>query len=129
MIGAFKERTSVLYGATAHSLCTVLSMAATPQQADIPEGVEVRQTEDGQVFYMDHKTKETSWVNPSLLGEHSDLPEGWEARFTKEGQVYYVDHKTKTSSWVNPNLLDQHTSARWMGGEANRTRKDLLCGS
>lgn len=82
-------------------------MAAIPQQSDLPEGWKVRQVEQGKIYYVNHKTKKTSWVNPSLLGEQSDLPEGWEARQTEEGKIYYVDHKTKTSSWVNHNLAKQ----------------------
>jgi len=73
-------------------------MAATPQQVDLSEVVETRQMEDGNVFSVDHKTRETSMVNPYLLGVQPDLPEGWDARLTEEGQVYYVNHKTKKSS-------------------------------
>jgi hypothetical protein len=74
----------------------------------LPEGWEMRKTQDGRVYFVDHNTKSTSWDRPvrSQLLEAMEtpppLPEGWEQRKTQEGRVYFVNHNTKSTSWVRP---------------------------
>ncbi|KAH7333231.1 hypothetical protein BKA65DRAFT_367073, partial [Rhexocercosporidium sp. MPI-PUGE-AT-0058] len=54
----------------------------------LPYGWEKRATEDGRVYFVDHRTQKISWVRP----DSEPLPDGWEKRVTKDGRYYYVDH-------------------------------------
>jgi hypothetical protein len=67
----------------------------------LPSGWETRKTTTGRIYYVNHNTKTTSWIKPSVTGGGS-LPSGWEARKSAEGRVYYVDHNTETTSWIKP---------------------------
>jgi hypothetical protein len=66
------------------------------------KGWEERKTQDGQVYFVDHNTKSTTWVRPDLREAAGMLPEGWEERQTCEGKPYFVNHITKSTSWIHP---------------------------
>lgn len=38
---------------------------ATQQQSPLPDGWEERKTENGRLYYVNHKTKTTQWVKPT----------------------------------------------------------------
>jgi len=62
----------------------------------LPSGWERRLNPDGRVYYVDHNTQTTSWVNPNKLSP------GWERRVNTAGREYFVDHNTRTTSWNAP---------------------------
>ncbi|KAL2313625.1 E3 ubiquitin-protein ligase pub3 [Schizosaccharomyces pombe] len=97
---------------------------------DLPFGWEMRYTDTGRPYFVDHNTRTTTWVDPrnplvrpnggsstvgSLMQPQSlshlgPLPSGWEMRLTNSARVYFVDHNTKTTTWDDPRLpsaLDQ----------------------
>ncbi|CAI5744875.1 unnamed protein product [Peronospora destructor] len=55
----------------------------------------------GRYFYVNHKTRETSWHLPTK----DPLPPGWEELIDGQGRVYFVDHNTRTSTWMDPRVV------------------------
>lgn len=77
--------------------------AGTP----LPEGgAEDIDPSSKRTYYMDHKSRITTWVRPIPGDEETTkpLPKGWERRRTDDGRkiIYYVDHNTKTTAWTLP---------------------------
>jgi hypothetical protein len=90
----------------------------------LPAGWEERYTPEGRPYYLDHKTRTTTWVNPGrqntirvlgpkgqstslqpqTISQLGPLPSGWEMRLTPTARVYFVDHNTKTVTWDDPRL-------------------------
>ena len=84
----------------------------------LPRGWETRRTAEGQLYYVDHNTRTTSWRLPASSGDiqaretnnqgssdrfHSrPLPSGWERRLDQQGRTYYVDHNTQSTTWADP---------------------------
>uniref|UniRef100_A0A3B3R8P9 WW domain-containing protein n=1 Tax=Paramormyrops kingsleyae TaxID=1676925 RepID=A0A3B3R8P9_9TELE len=70
-------------------------------QLPLPDGWEEARDYDGKVFYIDHNTKQTSWIDPrdrltkplsfaDCVGD--ELPWGWEAAYDPQIGIYYIDH-------------------------------------
>uniref|UniRef100_A0A8C8VMC8 WW and C2 domain containing 2 n=1 Tax=Pelusios castaneus TaxID=367368 RepID=A0A8C8VMC8_9SAUR len=77
----------------------------------LPDGWEEARDYDGKVFYIDHNTKQTSWIDPrdrltkplsfaDCVGD--ELPWGWEAAYDPQIGVYYIDHINKTTQIEDP---------------------------
>lgn len=85
-----------------------------PNQHDnissLPPGWEVRQTPTGRLYYVNHNTRTTSWLDPRrLIAEPQcapfpleGLPFGWDASFTASGTMYFIDHNTRTTTFRDP---------------------------
>ncbi len=43
------------------------------QDPELPDGWEARKDVNGQAYYVDHKTKRTTWDNPLKATSNSDL--------------------------------------------------------
>uniref|UniRef100_A0A8C1KEM9 Membrane-associated guanylate kinase, WW and PDZ domain-containing protein 1 n=1 Tax=Cyprinus carpio TaxID=7962 RepID=A0A8C1KEM9_CYPCA len=85
----------------------------------LPENWEMAYTESGEVYFIDHNTKTTSWIDPRCmdkpqkpLEECEDdgmdmwlkLPSGWEKIDDPVYGVYYVDHINRKTQYENPIL-------------------------
>ncbi|KAI9188211.1 hypothetical protein H9P43_002602 [Blastocladiella emersonii ATCC 22665] len=99
-----------------------ISNSTTEGQGPLPAGWESRMTPEGRVYYVDHNTRTTTWVDPrrqqtvrmynsssttiqqQSVSQLGPLPSGWEMRLTNTGRVYFVDHNTKTTTWDDPRL-------------------------
>ncbi|CAM4625028.1 unnamed protein product [Leuciscus chuanchicus] len=77
----------------------------------LPPGWEEARDFDGRVFYIDHNTRQTSWIDPrdritkpltfaDCVGD--ELPLGWEVVYDQQVGVYYIDHINKTTQIENP---------------------------
>ncbi|XP_076871100.1 protein WWC3 isoform X3 [Brachyhypopomus gauderio] len=77
----------------------------------LPAGWEEARDYDGRVFYIDHNTRQTSWIDPrdritkpltfaDCVGD--ELPLGWEIVYDQQVGVYYIDHINKTTQIENP---------------------------
>ncbi|XP_029003949.1 protein WWC3 isoform X2 [Betta splendens] len=77
----------------------------------LPAGWEEARDYDGRVFFIDHNTRQTSWIDPrdritkpltfaDCVGD--ELPLGWEEVYDQQVGVYYVDHINKTTQIENP---------------------------
>lgn len=96
----------------------VQKLANTP----LPYGWEEARTPEGQIYYLNHVTKTTTWEDPrkavngrattqltvgppkmtnELLGP---LPEGWEQSVTPEGEMYFINHMNRTTTWCDPRI-------------------------
>ncbi|XP_007939073.1 protein WWC2 [Orycteropus afer afer] len=96
-------------------------------QLPLPRGWEEARDYDGKVFYIDHNTRKTSWIDPrdrltkplsfaDCVGD--ELPWGWEAGFDPQIGVYYIDHINKTTQIEDPRK-------QWRG-EQEKMLKDYL---
>ncbi|XP_061583843.1 membrane-associated guanylate kinase, WW and PDZ domain-containing protein 1b isoform X3 [Cololabis saira] len=91
----------------------------------LPDNWEMAYTENGEVYFIDHNTKTTSWIDPRCLdkpqkpleeceddeGVHTEepdndleLPPGWEKIDDPVYGVYYVDHINRKTQYENPLL-------------------------
>uniref|UniRef100_A0A4W6FDI1 Membrane-associated guanylate kinase, WW and PDZ domain-containing protein 1 n=1 Tax=Lates calcarifer TaxID=8187 RepID=A0A4W6FDI1_LATCA len=99
----------------------------------LPDNWEMAYTENGEVYFIDHNTKTTSWIDPRCLDKpqkpleeceddgifphfplsHSvffslslfiELPPGWEKIDDPVYGVYYVDHINRKTQYENPVL-------------------------
>ncbi|XP_073771901.1 membrane-associated guanylate kinase, WW and PDZ domain-containing protein 1b isoform X9 [Danio rerio] len=79
----------------------------------LPENWEMAYTENGEVYFIDHNTKTTSWIDPRCLDkpqkpleecEDDELPTGWEKIDDPVYGVYYVDHINRKTQYENPIL-------------------------
>ncbi|KAM9800765.1 membrane-associated guanylate kinase, WW and PDZ domain-containing protein 1b isoform 3-T3 [Syngnathus typhle] len=95
-------------------------------QGPLPDNWEMAYTENGEVYFIDHNTKTTSWIDPRCLdkpqkpleeceddeGVHTEeldndlleLPPGWEKIDDPVYGVYYVDHINRRTQYENPLL-------------------------
>ncbi|XP_069796654.1 protein WWC2-like [Narcine bancroftii] len=93
----------------------------------LPDGWEEARDYDGKVFYIDHNTKQTSWIDPrdrftkpltfaDCVGD--ELPLGWEDAYDPQIGIFYIDHISKTTQLEDPR-------AQWRK-EQERMLKDYL---
>lgn len=76
------------------------------------ENFDRKTTMQGQVYFVNRVTGQTTWNDPSLPFDASyttsqdlgPLPEGWESRTTQSGKRYFVDHNTRTTQFADPRL-------------------------
>ncbi|XP_016135726.1 membrane-associated guanylate kinase, WW and PDZ domain-containing protein 2-like [Sinocyclocheilus grahami] len=78
----------------------------------LPDNCEMAYTEKGEVYFIDHNTKTTSWLDPRLAKKakppeeckENELPYGWEKIDDPVYGTYYVDHINRRTQFENPVL-------------------------
>ncbi|OXB55672.1 hypothetical protein ASZ78_016569, partial [Callipepla squamata] len=89
------------------------------KELPLPAGWEEARDYDGKVYYIDHGSRTTSWIDPrdrytkplTFADCISDeLPLGWEEAYDPQVGVYYIDHNTmlsgsSSSSKYDPEIL------------------------
>ncbi|KAI1883353.1 hypothetical protein AGOR_G00230550 [Albula goreensis] len=78
----------------------------------LPDNWEMAYTEKGEVYFIDHNTKTTSWLDPRLAKKakppeeckEGELPYGWEKIDDPIYGSYYVDHINRRTQFENPVL-------------------------
>uniref|UniRef100_A0A3B4AFZ7 Membrane-associated guanylate kinase, WW and PDZ domain-containing protein 3 n=1 Tax=Periophthalmus magnuspinnatus TaxID=409849 RepID=A0A3B4AFZ7_9GOBI len=78
----------------------------------LPYNWEMAYTETGMVYFIDHNTKTTTWLDPRLAKkakppekcEDGELPYGWEEIDDPQYGTYYVDHINQKTQFENPVL-------------------------
>jgi len=83
-----------------------------PAQSEIslPPGWAMQLADNGRVFFIDHNTRKTCWVDPRINNEEIEevdlgpLPPGWEERVHADGRVFFIDHETQSTQWEDPRL-------------------------
>ncbi|KZP31501.1 HECT-domain-containing protein [Athelia psychrophila] len=84
----------------------------------LPLGWEERRTPEGRPYFIDHRTRTTTWNDPrrhtpvaptipAIPSNLGPLPSGWEMRLTSNSRVYFVDHNTRTTTWDDPRAPTQ----------------------
>ncbi|CAK9821286.1 Protein kibra [Anthophora retusa] len=77
----------------------------------LPEGWDVAQDFDGKVYFIDHNTRKTTWIDPrdrytkpqtfaDCIG--NELPLGWEEAYDKHVGAYYINHVNQTTQLEDP---------------------------
>lgn len=103
----------------------------------LPYGWEQAYTAEGQVYYINHTTRTTTWDDPrktvvpttarppvnsspqafNVEVVFGPLPDGWEQAQTEDGTTYFINHRDKTTSWFDPripqHLQQRQTNANW----------------
>jgi len=97
-----------------------------PSREGLPAGWSLQVAPNGRVFFIDHNSRATTWVDPRtgraspmpnqreapnvarrVAGpddELGPLPEGWEERVHTDGRIFFIDHNTRTTQWEDPRL-------------------------
>ncbi|XP_063021036.1 membrane-associated guanylate kinase, WW and PDZ domain-containing protein 1 isoform X19 [Melospiza melodia melodia] len=110
---AIERHTHVPTTDPSQSLPQYLPPAAEDNLGPLPENWEMAYTENGEVYFIDHNTKTTSWLDPRCLNkqqkpleecEDDELPAGWEKIEDPVYGVYYVDHINRKTQYENPVL-------------------------
>ncbi|KYQ57976.1 Yorkie like protein [Trachymyrmex zeteki] len=88
----------------------------------LPHGWEQARTPEGQIYFLNHLTRTTTWEDPrktaaaasvaavaaavesSKSNALGPLPDGWEQARTAEGEIYFINHQTRTTSWFDPRI-------------------------
>lgn len=101
-----------------------------PQLGFLPTGWESRLADNGKVYFVDHNTKTTTWLDPSKdQPSHSDdLPNQWEISQADNGRTYFIDHSTRTTTWEDPRSTNTHAreaSVPELGDLPSRREQDL----
>ncbi|XP_063735777.1 membrane-associated guanylate kinase, WW and PDZ domain-containing protein 3a isoform X4 [Eleginops maclovinus] len=79
-------------------------------QEALPQSWETAYTETGMVYFIDHNSKTTTWLDPRLARrakppekcEDGELPYGWEKIEDPQYGTYYVDHINQKTQFENP---------------------------
>ncbi|XP_038143256.1 membrane-associated guanylate kinase, WW and PDZ domain-containing protein 3a isoform X1 [Cyprinodon tularosa] len=79
-------------------------------QEPLPKNWEMAYTETGMVYFIDHNTKTTTWLDPRLAKkakppekcDEGELPYGWERIEDPQFGTYYVDHINQKTQFENP---------------------------
>uniref|UniRef100_F6X2F2 WW and C2 domain containing 1 n=1 Tax=Ornithorhynchus anatinus TaxID=9258 RepID=F6X2F2_ORNAN len=83
------------------------------KELPLPRGWEEARDFDGKVYYIDHTSRTTSWIDPrdrytkplTFADCISDeLPLGWEEAYDPQVGDYYIDHNTKTTQIEDPRV-------------------------
>ncbi|XP_068217823.1 E3 ubiquitin-protein ligase SMURF2 [Palaemon carinicauda] len=93
-----------------------LSRNQLHQPPDLPEGFEMRTTQQGQVYYYNVNLGTSTWHDPRVprdlghinIDELAPLPPGWELRHTASGRPYFLDHCNRTTQFTDPRLSNSH---------------------
>ncbi|XP_074103723.1 transcriptional coactivator yki [Cotesia typhae] len=93
----------------------------------LPHGWEQARTPEGQIYFLNHLTRTTTWEDPrktaaavsvaavaaavesgkassAAANSLGPLPEGWEQARTPEGEIYFINHQSRTTSWFDPRI-------------------------
>ncbi|XP_033188798.1 transcriptional coactivator YAP1 [Bombus vosnesenskii] len=93
----------------------------------LPHGWEQARTPEGQIYFLNHLTRTTTWEDPRKTAAAANvaavaaavdngksstgatnslgpLPDGWEQARTPEGEIYFINHQTRTTSWFDPRI-------------------------
>ncbi|XP_041128631.1 protein WWC3-like isoform X2 [Polyodon spathula] len=106
----------------------------------LPPGWEETRDYDGRVFYIDHNTRQTSWIDPrdritkpltfaDCVGD--ELPLGWEVVYDQQIGVFYIDHINKITQIEDPRTLWRQEQERMLkeylvvAKEALDTKKEI----
>ncbi|OCT88506.1 hypothetical protein XELAEV_18017133mg [Xenopus laevis] len=93
------------------------------KELPLPDGWEEARDVDGKVYYIDHTSKTTSWIDPrdrftkpltfaDCIGD--ELPLGWEECFDPQVGVYYTDHNNQTTQIEDPRVLWRREQERML---------------
>ncbi|CAB3408664.1 unnamed protein product [Caenorhabditis bovis] len=89
-------------------------------EARLPDGWDMQVAPNGRMFFIDHRTKTTTWTDPRtgvaarmpVRGKTDDelgaLPPGWEQRVHVDGRVFFIDHNRRRTQWEDPRFENEN---------------------
>ncbi|XP_043858530.1 membrane-associated guanylate kinase, WW and PDZ domain-containing protein 3 isoform X2 [Dromiciops gliroides] len=85
-------------------------MARDENLEPLPKNWEMAYTDTGMIYFIDHNSKTTTWLDPRLCKkakapedcEDGELPYGWEKIEDPQYGTYYVDHINQKTQFENP---------------------------
>ncbi|KAM3872598.1 membrane-associated guanylate kinase, WW and PDZ domain-containing protein 3a [Diretmus argenteus] len=88
------------------------TLSRDESQEPLPKNWEMAYTETGMVYFIDHNSKTTTWLDPRLAKkakppekcDDGELPYGWEKIEDPQYGTYYVDHINQKTQFENPVL-------------------------
>ncbi|CAL8368115.1 unnamed protein product [Lota lota] len=88
------------------------TLSRDESQDPLPKNWEMAYTETGMVYFIDHNSKTTTWLDPRLAKkakppekcDDGELPYGWEKIEDPQYGSYYVDHINQKTQFENPVL-------------------------
>ncbi|KAJ3221966.1 Membrane-associated guanylate kinase, WW and PDZ domain-containing protein 2 [Chytriomyces hyalinus] len=99
----------------------------------LPKDWEKATDETGRSYFVNHKKKSTSWIDPRTfhLRKHNikdivpgELPYGWEEVYNEEhNDYYYIDHQTEAHYWNPPWEKETRDKAVQMQKQAHEKAK------
>merc|ERR1719397_1977924 len=91
-----------------------LARTALHQPDDLPDGYEMRTTQQGQIYFHHLGSGVSTWHDPRIPRDIAgqgmsgvdlgSMPPGWEKRETSSGRFYFVDHHNRTTQFTDPRL-------------------------
>jgi hypothetical protein len=94
---------------------------AEDQLGPLPHNWEKAYTDKGEVYFIDHNTGTSHWLDPRLSRvqkkrpeecEEDELPFGWERIDDPHYGTYYIDHVNRRTQYENPVLLAKAKSGQ-----------------
>ncbi|CAI4221682.1 unnamed protein product [Auanema sp. JU1783] len=91
----------------------------SPHEIPLPTGWDMQIAPNGRTFFIDHRTKTTTWIDPrtgSIVARPGEgrtddeigaMPEGWEQRVHTDGRVFFIDHNNKRTQWEDPRFENE----------------------
>ncbi|XP_028264715.1 membrane-associated guanylate kinase, WW and PDZ domain-containing protein 3a [Parambassis ranga] len=106
------RKTVPSYNQTAAAMDMRVWNTQDESQEPLPKNWEMAYTETGMVYFIDHNSKTTTWLDPRLAKkakppekcEEGELPYGWEKIEDPQYGTYYVDHINQKTQFENPVL-------------------------
>ncbi|KAI1296918.1 E3 ubiquitin-protein ligase NEDD4 [Halotydeus destructor] len=116
----------------------------TLSQEGLPEGWSMQVAPNGRIFFIDHNTKATTWVDPrsnkpssvpnqsnvpnkpkhgGAVDDIGPMPDGWEERVHTDGRIFFIDHSTRTTQWEDPRLSNTSIAGPAVPYSRNYKRK------
>ncbi|XP_071377936.1 membrane-associated guanylate kinase, WW and PDZ domain-containing protein 3a [Centroberyx affinis] len=88
------------------------TLSQDESQEPLPKNWEMAYTETGMVYFIDHNSKTTTWLDPRLAKkakppekcDDGELPYGWEKIEDPQYGTYFVDHINQKTQFENPVL-------------------------
>ncbi|XP_044747979.1 protein kibra [Coccinella septempunctata] len=100
----------------------------------LPEGWDYGQDYDGKIYFIDHISKKTTWIDPRdrftkpqtfADCRGNELPLGWEEAYDKQIGQYYINHMTQSTQLEDPRL-EWRSVQEAMLREYLQTAQDVL---
>ncbi|CAG2162668.1 unnamed protein product [Oppiella nova] len=90
----------------------------------LPNGWSLQVAPNGRIFFIDHNSKTTTWIDPrngkaspapnqtnvanrpkcSTVDDLGPLPDGWEERMHTDGRIFFIDHNNRVTQWDDPRI-------------------------
>uniref|UniRef100_A0A8R1DLF9 E3 ubiquitin-protein ligase n=1 Tax=Caenorhabditis japonica TaxID=281687 RepID=A0A8R1DLF9_CAEJA len=89
------------------------------EEIGLPDGWDMQVAPNGRTFFIDHRSKTTTWTDPRTgiaariptRGKTGDeigaLPPGWEQRVHVDGRVFFIDHNRRRTQWEDPRFENE----------------------